>query len=146
MSVDHRSKRENIRGLNFFQHSPLRQRTEQIDSRRKVEALDLRLEHVAQRAVANDVAGKIKSAACEFSAGVDEVVEPLERHEPANTDDARHMVGRDDSLLAVARGLRFVIRRRKAFEIHSVVNTVNFRGGIRTAPAKKLAAVIGLSR
>ena len=140
MSVSHRSKRENIRGLNFFQHRPLRQRTEQIDSRRKIQALDLRLEHVAQRTIANDIADEIESAPRNFAAGVDEVVEPLECHKPAHADDARHMVGRD------RRARRLIIWPGKAFEVESVVNTVNFRGGIRTALAKKLTAVIGLSR
>ena len=87
-----------------------------------------------QRAIANDIAGKIDSTACELGAGGDEMLKPLECNEPADTDDARHGIDRGCG------------RRRKMFEIDSVMNAVNFRSGIRTALAKKVAAVIGFSR
>ena len=62
------------------------------------------------------------------------MLKSLKFNEPANTDNARHVIHRDQSW------------RWKTFEIDSVVNTVNFASGIRTALAKKLAAVIGLGR
>ena len=94
--------------------------------------LDLRLERLAQRAVANDVANKIDSAAREFGASVDELVETLECNLPANAHDPW-----DASTIAGAGLL-------KTFEIYSVVNPVNFRRGIGTALTEQVATVIGL--
>src|SRR5262249_14169641 len=93
-------------------------------------------ERVAHRAVTDGIAGEIEFASRKFSASVDEMLEPLECDKPANADDARPFKG---------RRRRFVVGRRKTFEIDPVVNAVNFRSGIRTAVAKKLTTVIGLS-
>src|SRR5213078_5196509 len=62
------------------------------------------------------------------------MVETFECDEPAHADDARHGIDGSRNW------------RRKTFEIDSVMNAVNFRSGIRTALAKKVAAVIGFSR
>ena len=80
------------------------------------------------------MADEIESSACKLGTSVNEILEPLEWDEPAHADDARHGI------------CSALSRRRKMFEIDSVVNAMNFRGGIRTALANQLAAVIGFSR
>ena len=100
--------------------------------------LDLRLKRLAQRTVANDVADKIDSAAREFGASVDEIVETFECNQPADADDAR-LVGRD------CRARRFNAGCRKTFEIDPVVNSVNFRRGIRTTLTEQIPASITAS-
>src|SRR5437667_107953 len=80
------------------------------------------------------MADEIESLSCNQQKTAYEILEPLERDEPAHADDARHGI------------CSALSRRRKMFEIDSVVNAMNFRGGIRTALANQLAAVIGFSR
>ena len=70
------------------------------------------------------------SAAREFGARVDEIVETFEWNQPADAHDARDViVGRTE--------------HRKTFEIDAIVNLVNFRRGIGTTLAEQVAAVIG---
>ena len=87
-----------------------------------------------QGSIANNIADKIESPPRKLAASIDEMVETFECDQPAHADDARY---------GIDGGRNW---RRKTFEIDPVVNAVNFRSGIRTALAKKPAAVIGFSR
>ena len=99
--------------------------------------LNLRLKRFTLWTVANDVADKLDSAAREFGASVDEIIETFECNQTADAHNPRRPVGRD-------RGaLRDVARHRKTFEIDAIVYPVDFRRGIGTTLAEQVAAVIG---
>ena len=70
---------------------------------------------------------KSRPSARKLRASVDEVLKSFKRNEPADTDDAR-------------RWVRLAFRNAgdwKTSQVDPVINTVNFRSGIRTALAKQ---------
>ena len=86
------------------------------------------------RSVANNLASKIEATARQLRASVNKLLKPFERNKPSDADDHWRWVqcGRKPE--------------REMLEIDPVVNPVNFRGRIRAALAKQLAAVIGFGR
>ena len=56
---------------------------------RQVQLSNSSFELTAQRAVANDFAGELKTPAREIGASVDQVFKSLERNQSADADDAR---------------------------------------------------------